>query len=58
MGIIEVPCANIDCDSIDVSLVDTILLTCENQHKFQCNYCKTEFSIYTRLGKIKLKEDI
>jgi len=54
MGIIEVSCANQECDSIDVTLLNTVLLTCENKHEFQCMVCGAEFSIYTRLGRVKI----
>ncbi len=57
MGVIEVPCANQECDSIDVELLNTILLTCENKHEFQCDVCYTKFSIYTRLGKVKIPKE-
>jgi len=57
MGVIEVPCANQECDSMDVELLNTILLTCENKHEFQCNVCGTEFPIYTRLGKVKIPQE-
>ena len=58
MGTIEVPCANQECDSEDVELLNTILLTFENKHEFQCIVCGAEFPIYTRLGKVRIpKED-
>ncbi len=58
MGSIEVPCANQECDSIDVKLLTTVLLTYENKHEFQCIVCDTRFSIYTRLGKVNIPQEV
>jgi len=58
MGEIEIPCANQECDSMDVELLNTVLLTQENKHEFKCNACGAEFPIYTRLGKVKIPQEI
>jgi len=57
MGTIEVVCANQECDSDNISHLGYVELTCEVKHNFICNYCKTNFSIYTRLGKVKIPQE-
>ena len=51
MGIIDVPCANQECDSEDIELISS-----ENKqiagidgfvHRFICNHCSTKFSLFT-----------
>lgn len=54
MASIEVPCANIECDSEDVVLVKSKEVEDEVRHEFRCNFCGCEFVGYTRLAQVKL----
>ena len=61
MGAIEVPCANIDCDSEDVKLLESIpTRTDVFEHVFQCNDCDTRFCIATQMLFVRVpkEEDI
>lgn len=54
MGSINVPCANPDCDSEDTTYITNTEIGNEVAHKFVCNFCKTEFDLYTRLECVKI----
>lgn len=57
MGIIEVPCANQECDSTDVSLMVSEIFLKGYKHRFQCNGCKTKFSICTVLTDVCIAQE-
>ena len=54
MNSFDVPCANVDCDSDDITRVSSTEIENEVKHHFICDFCKTKFDIYTRLENIRI----
>lgn len=57
MNSFDVPCANIDCDSEDITRISSTEIGNEVKHHFRCDFCKTEYDIYTRLENIKIPKN-
>lgn len=57
---IDVPCANQECNSGNIDLISSnseIISSIDGfKHKFKCNDCLTEFSIFTTLLETKIPE--
>ncbi len=59
MGVIEVPCPNMECDSDDISLTScTEMRSGSFKHRFSCNYCDTSFTITTKLSDVKIPQEV
>lgn len=60
MASIDVPCANHDCDSEDITLIKSkpLLGGASFKHDFKCDVCSTTFSLLTSLDSVKIPKVI
>lgn len=58
MASIEIPCANPDCDSENVDLINSTEIEDRVIHQFVCNDCRTHFEISTKLQNVKIPKPI
>jgi len=59
MASIEIPCANPNCDSDDITLKESINTRSGIfEHSFECNYCHTRFYIATELLTVSIPKDV
>jgi len=55
MASIDIPCPNQECDSEDITLINSkSLLSTSFKHNFKCDICGTTFSLITALDSVKI----
>ena len=57
MASIDVPCANQECDSYNVALLESVDFLQGFKHKMKCVDCKTTFSLVTCLDDVVIPRE-